>query len=96
MPLDKQQFLKSLMTETEDILPQEGQVHGQRKHTAGILIFSGRFPDRNNSKKSFVRRPLKGLSVTKGCYTWKSYPLAPNKSMFKYMTLLPTADVRCP
>jgi len=53
------------MTETEDILPQEGQVHGQRKHTAGILIFSGRFSDRNNSEKSFVRQLLKGLSVTK-------------------------------
>jgi len=53
------------MTETEDIPPQEGQVHGQRKHTAGILIFSGRFSGRNNAEKSFVRWPLKGLSLTK-------------------------------
>jgi len=73
------------VTETEDILPQEGQVHGQRKHTVGILIFSGRFSDSNNSEKSFVRQPLKGLSVTKGCYTWTSYPLVSNKSMFRYM-----------
>jgi len=50
MAPDKQHFLfKSMMTETDDILPQEGQVPGQRKHTARILIFSGKFSDRNNS-----------------------------------------------
>jgi hypothetical protein len=76
-------FFKSLMTETDNILPQEGQVPGQRKHTAGILIFCGKFSDRNISEKSFVRWPLKGLSVTNGCYTWKSYPLVSNKSMFR-------------
>jgi hypothetical protein len=60
MAFDKQHFSQSLLTDSGNILPHEVQVHGQRKPTAGILIFSGRFSDRNNSEKSFVRWPLKG------------------------------------